>query len=62
VSSVYVLSRWDWGGGGDDDRVVLAVYTRREDADAVTALGAAVEVREVPLDPDRAESLRIVSG
>lgn len=31
---VYVVSRWDWGGGGDDDRTLLGVFSERGHADA----------------------------
>jgi hypothetical protein len=37
----YVVSRWHWGGGGDDDRHILAVYSTLAKAEAAVAADAA---------------------
>lgn len=48
---VYVVTRWMWGGGGDDKTEIVGVFSTRENAHAATLVyGEDCEVRAMVLD------------
>lgn len=47
-TAVWVVTRWEFGGGGDDDRKVVGVFTTPELAYAAAKDGD--EVAAYPLD------------
>lgn len=49
-SAVWVVSVWEFGGGGDDDRKIIGVFSTSEKAYDAASAFEGVKVMAYPLD------------
>lgn len=46
MDSVWIVTKWIWGGGGDDDREIVAVHTSQAGATERASRDSGLDIKE----------------